>query len=81
MLRAWLCYHHQIVQEALDRAHEGRTSIVIAHRLPTIQNADQIAVIKAGKVAEAVGTHGELLQKKGIYYLLNRAQLFRKEAV
>jgi len=53
---------------------------VIAHRLSTIQNADQIAVIKAGKVAE-VGTHGELLLQKGIYYRLNRAQLFRKQAV
>ena len=44
---------------------------MIAHRLSTIQNADQIAVIKAGKVAEV----GELLQKKGIYYQLCRAQL------
>ena len=69
--------HSQVVQEALDRAQEGRTSIVIAHRLSTIQNADQIAVIKGGVVAE-IGTHGELLQKKGVYYRLNRAQLFRK---
>ena len=53
---------------------------MIAHRLSTIQNADQIAVVKAGKVEE-VGTHSVLLQKKGIYYRLNRAQLFRKEAV
>ena len=44
---------------------------MIAHRLSTIQNADQIAVIKAGKVAEV----GELLQRKGIYYQLYRAQL------
>ena len=84
LLRAGLCdltcSHFQVVQEALDRAQEGRTSIVIAHRLSTIQNADQIAVIKGGKVAE-VGTHGELLQSKGVYYRLNRAQLFRKEAV
>ena len=47
---------------------------MIAHRLSTIQNADQIAVIKGGKVAE-VGTHGELLERGGLYYRLNRAQL------
>ena len=64
----------KIVQEALDKAREGRTSIVIAHRLSTIYNADCIAVLKGGKVAE-LGTHSELLAKRGIYYKLNRFQL------
>ena len=64
----------KVVQEALDKAREGRTSIVIAHRLSTVYNADQIIVIKRGKVAEQ-GTHSELLAKKGIYYKLNRLQL------
>ena len=64
----------KVVQEALDRAREGRTSIVIAHRLSTIYNADQIAVMRRGKVAEQ-GTHSELIAKKGIYYNLNSLQL------
>ena len=64
----------KVVQEALDKAREGRTSIVIAHRLSTVYNADQIVVIQTGKVAEQ-GTHSELLAKKGIYYKLNRLQL------
>ena len=62
------------MQTALDAAQEGRTSIVIAHRLSTIRNADQIAVIKAGKVAE-VGTHSELLERGGLYHRLNKAQV------
>ena len=64
----------QIVQEALERAQEGRTSIVIAHRLSTIVNSDKIFVIENGKIVEA-GTHSELLAKKGAYYKLNEAQL------
>ncbi len=64
----------KIVQEALDKAREGRTSIVIAHRLSTIYGADCIAVIQGGKVVEK-GTHSELLAKKGIYYKLNRFQM------
>ena len=64
----------KIVQHALDKAREGRTSIVIAHRLSTIYNADRIAVIKGGKVAE-VGTHSELLAMKGLYYKLNHYQM------
>ena len=60
----------QIVQEALDRAQEGRTSIVIAHRLSTIQNADSIAVIRHGHVVEQ-GTHIELMARQGFYYKLN----------
>jgi ABC-type multidrug transport system fused ATPase/permease subunit len=64
----------RIVQEALDKAREGRTSIVIAHRLSTIYNADCIAVIKGGKVAE-LGTHSELMAKRGIYHKLNHFQI------
>ena len=64
----------KIVQDALDKAREGRTSIVIAHRLSTIYNADHIAVIKGGKVAE-VGTHSKLLAMKGLYYKLNCYQM------
>ncbi len=64
----------KIVQDALDKAREGRTSIVIAHRLSTIYNADCIAVIGGGKVIE-LGTHKELMDKKGLYYKLNRFQV------
>ena len=64
----------KIVQEALDKAREGRTSIVIAHRLSTIYNADCIVVISGGRAVEA-GTHTELMKMKGIYYKLNRYQV------
>ena len=66
-----------MVQEALDRAQEGRTCIVIAHRLSTVQNADNIIVISNGQVAET-GTHSELLAQKGIYYNLNMVQMRKK---
>ena len=68
----------KVVQEALDKAREGRTSIVIAHRLSTIHNADVIAVIKGGQLAES-GTHGELMKMKGLYYKLNRYQMLVDE--
>ena len=64
----------KLVQEALDKAREGRTSIVIAHRLSTIYNADCIAVIHNGKVLE-LGTHSELMALKEAYYDLNTVQL------
>lgn len=57
----------KIVQDALDRASKGRTTLVIAHRLSTIQNADIIMVFSKGKVVEQ-GTHQELLHRRGIYY-------------
>uniref|UniRef100_A0A8D2I3N2 P-type phospholipid transporter n=1 Tax=Urocitellus parryii TaxID=9999 RepID=A0A8D2I3N2_UROPR len=57
----------KVVQEALDKAREGRTCIVIAHRLSTIQNADMIVVFQNGKVKEQ-GTHQQLLAQKGIYF-------------
>ena len=68
----------QVVQEALDRAQEGRTSIVIAHRLSTIQNADRIIVIHHGKVIEE-GTHSELMALKGKYYKLTTMQNKRRD--
>ena len=64
----------KVVQEALDKAREGRTTIVIAHRLSTIYNSDVIAVVDDGKVSE-LGTHSELLANKGLYYKLNRFQI------
>nr|XP_021407324.1 ATP-dependent translocase ABCB1 isoform X1 [Lonchura striata domestica] len=63
----------KIVQEALDKAREGRTCIVIAHRLSTIQNADKISVVQNGRVVEQ-GTHQQLLAEKGIYYSLVNVQ-------
>ena len=63
----------KIVQEALDKAREGRTTIVIAHRLSTIYTANCIAVIHKGQVTE-MGSHSELIKKKGIYYRLNHFQ-------
>merc|ERR1719479_497525 len=59
----------KIVQEALEVAQEGRTSITIAHRLSTIINSDKIFVISRGQVSEW-GTHSELLQRRGEYYNL-----------
>ncbi|CAI4232536.1 unnamed protein product [Auanema sp. JU1783] len=63
----------KVVQEALDRARQGRTCIVIAHRLSTIQNADIIAVCRDGVVIEQ-GTHKSLLSRKGLYYKLVHKQ-------
>jgi ABC-type multidrug transport system fused ATPase/permease subunit len=59
----------QIVQDALDRAQAGRTSIIIAHRLTTIQNSDMISVIKDGQVLEE-GTHSQLMNNKNFYFKL-----------
>ena len=59
----------KIVQEALETAQIGRTSITIAHRLSTIMNSDRIFVLERGQVVE-VGTHSELLSLRGIYYNL-----------
>ncbi|XP_061918777.1 phosphatidylcholine translocator ABCB4-like isoform X3 [Entelurus aequoreus] len=64
----------KVVQEALDKARQGRTCIIIAHRLSTIQNADLIAVIKDGLVVEQ-GTHQQLLAKKGVYHMLVTTQM------
>lgn len=57
------------IQASLERLSEGRTSIVIAHRLSTVRSADSIAVIENGAVAEQ-GAHDELIAKRGLYYRL-----------
>uniref|UniRef100_A0A8C8K4I4 Bile salt export pump n=1 Tax=Oncorhynchus tshawytscha TaxID=74940 RepID=A0A8C8K4I4_ONCTS len=58
-----------IVQEALDKARMGRTTITIAHRLSTIRNADVIIGFEHGRAVES-GTHNDLLEKKGVYFTL-----------
>ncbi|KNC78566.1 hypothetical protein SARC_09013 [Sphaeroforma arctica JP610] len=63
----------RVVQSALDAAAEGRTTIMIAHRLKTVENADKICVVELGKVVEE-GTHSELMAVKGRYYNLVRLQ-------
>jgi len=63
-----------LVQDALDRLMEGRTTFVIAHRLSTIQKADRILVLDRGRIVEE-GTHAELLGRQGLYYHLYTLRL------
>ena len=63
-----------LIQQALERLTEGRTTFAIAHRLSTLRNADRLVVIDGHGIAE-IGTHDELLKKQGIYYGLVTAQL------
>jgi len=56
-----------LIQEAMARLRSGRTSFVIAHRLSTIRNADFIVVMDAGRIVE-VGSHTDLLERRGFYY-------------
>jgi subfamily B ATP-binding cassette protein MsbA len=58
-----------LIQEALERLMQGRTTFVIAHRLSTIHNADKIMVLDKGEIVES-GTHQELMEKKGLYHRL-----------
>jgi ATP-binding cassette subfamily B protein len=61
------------IQEAIARLIRGRTTFAIAHRLSTLRNADRLVVLKGGKIEE-VGTHDELLEKKGEFYRLVQMQ-------
>jgi ATP-binding cassette subfamily B protein len=62
-----------LVREALGRLVEGRTSIIVAHRLSTIQRADRILVMHKGRLRET-GSHQQLLAQRGIYYKLYQLQ-------
>lgn len=62
------------IQTALERLVKGRTTIMIAHRLSTLRDADKLIVIENGKMPE-FGTHSELIAKKGIYFNLYKMQV------
>ncbi len=62
-----------MIQQALERLIKGRTTIIIAHRLSTVRNADRIVALEGTGIVEA-GTHEELLARKGLYYKLYTAQ-------
>ena len=66
-------YTETLIQEALEKAKQGRTTIIIAHRLSTIKNADEIFVIDKGKLVEH-GNHQTLMQKQGHYAKLVEMQ-------
>ncbi len=66
-----------LIQEALERLMEGRTALVIAHRLSTVRSADQILVLDAGRLVEC-GTHDELLENGGLYTTLYETQFRRR---
>jgi ATP-binding cassette subfamily B protein len=68
----------RLVQAALERAMEGRTTLVIAHRLATVLKADRILVMDAGRIVEE-GTHGELVARGGLYARLARLQFAGEE--
>ncbi|WP_421809910.1 ABC transporter ATP-binding protein [Flagellimonas sp.] len=71
-------YSEQLIQQATDKITEGRTSIIIAHRLATIKKASKIIVMDQGQIVE-IGTHKELLKKGGYYSDLYEAQFLAEE--
>ncbi|WP_343485642.1 ABC transporter ATP-binding protein [Allomuricauda sp. d1] len=71
-------YSEQLIQQATEKITEGRTSIIIAHRLATIKKADKILVMDAGRIVE-MGTHKELLRNDGYYSDLYEAQFMAEE--
>ncbi len=72
-------YSEKLIQDATEKITRNRTSIIIAHRLATIQKADKIIVMEDGKIVE-IGNHDELLRKKGYYSKLYNIQFVQKQA-
>ncbi len=70
----------QIIQQALRKMFEGRTSVIVAHRLSTIKEADKILVFHKGRIVEQ-GKHEDLLRQKGVYWRLYQLQYQDQEAV
>ena len=67
-----------LIQDALDKVMKDRTCLVIAHRLSTIRNADRIIVLHHGEIRE-IGSHVELMEKRGLYHRLYQLQYEREE--
>ena len=66
--------NERAIVENLNAFYQGRTVVVVAHRLSTVKNADQIIVMGSGQILE-IGTHASLIQKRGAYYHLVKNQL------
>jgi len=66
--------NEKVIMENLNQFFEGKTVVIVAHRLSTVRNADQIVVLERGEIAE-IGTHEELTKKQGAYYQLVKNQL------
>ena len=64
-------YNEKIVQESLDKIMKGKTSVIVAHRISTIKDADEIVVFSDGKIVEQ-GTYDNLTASKGVFYKLER---------
>jgi len=69
-----------VIQEAIERIINGRTTIMIAHRLSTLKKADKIIVVEDGKIAE-IGSHDDLMAAQGRYYKLVRIQSLAKDII
>lgn len=66
--------NEKVIMENLEQFFRGKTVVVVAHRLSTVKNADRIVVLHRGRISE-IGTHSELIEKRGEYYELVKNQL------